>query len=55
MNKSDHTMERLIHCIGCISHVFGMYLIHVRSVKCLLYHPMKTPSWAYVMLTYFTR
>jgi len=27
MNKSDHMVEQLIHCIGCISHVFGMYLV----------------------------
>ena len=29
MYKSDHTTEWLIHYIGCISHVFGMYLICV--------------------------
>jgi len=29
MNKSYHTTERLIHCIGFISHVFGIYLICV--------------------------
>ena len=51
MNKSDNTTEWLIHCIGCIAHVFGMYLIRVGSVKYLLYHPMKTPSCVYVMFT----
>ena len=35
--------------------VFGMYLIRVGSLKCLLYHPMKTPSCTYVMFTYCTR
>ena len=31
INKSGHTTNRLIHCIGCISHVFGMYLIRVAT------------------------
>ena len=119
MNKSNCTTERLKHCIGCFSHVFGMYLIRVgttfriannapllgfrlsrnkskwemqlsgsptgghgrsispralmmltkrraddkrrctynlyRSVKCLLYHPMKTPCCNNIMFTYSKR
>ena len=41
--KKTHTniTVRLIHCIGCTSH--------------LLYYPMKTPSCAYIMHTVFRK
>ena len=36
-------------------YVIGFTYNHYRSVKCLLYHPMKTSSCDYVMLTYSMR
>ena len=35
INQLNHTTERLIHCIDCILHVFGMYLIRV-GTTCLI-------------------